>query len=66
MQLKVAQRKMERAMLGVSLRDHVTNQDLRRRTGVKDIVERMATLKWNWAGHTARMSDDKWTKRLLE
>ncbi|XP_045460954.1 uncharacterized protein LOC123671253 [Harmonia axyridis] len=64
--LRVAQRKMERSMLGVSLRDHVKNEDLRVRTGVTDVIYQIARLKWNWAGHVARMVDGRWTKRLLE
>ena len=43
---KVIQRAMERAMLGVSLRDMI-----RKRTGVTNIAQRVGTLKWRWAGH---------------
>ena len=44
--LKVAQRAMERAMLGVSLRDMIRNTVIRKRTGVTDIAQRVGTLKW--------------------
>ena len=64
--LRITQRKMERSMLGVSLREHVRNEDLRARTGVTDVIYQVAKLKWNWAGHVARMTDGQWTKRLLE
>lgn len=64
--LRIAQRKMERSMIGVSLRDHMRNEDLRARTGVTDVIYHVAKLKWNWAGHVARMTDGRWTKRLLE
>ena len=64
--LRVTQRKMERSMFGVSLRDHIRNEDLRKRTDVTDVVDKIRTLKWDWAGHVARMSDGRWTKRLLE
>lgn len=63
--LRVCQRAMERAMLGVSLRDRIRNVDIRRRTGVCDVVERVAKLKWQWAGHLAR-NNSKWTKTLME
>lgn len=43
--LRVTQRKMDRAILGLSLKDHVTNQALRRRTRVSDIIERITALK---------------------
>ncbi|CAG9837260.1 unnamed protein product [Diabrotica balteata] len=64
--LRVTQRRMERSMLGITLRDRITNEDIRRRTGVTDIIEKIARLKWRWAGHIARMTDGRWTKRLLE
>ena len=64
--LMATQGKIERSMLGVLLRDHIRNNDLRRRTAVTDVVNRIRKLKWNWAGHVARMSDKRWTKRLLE
>ncbi|CAH2238816.1 jg6167 [Pararge aegeria aegeria] len=36
--LRVTQRAMERAMLGVSLRDEIRNEEIRRRTRVTDIA----------------------------
>ncbi|CAG4942909.1 unnamed protein product [Parnassius apollo] len=39
--LKVAQRAMERAMLGVSLRDRLRNEDIRSKTRVTDIAQRI-------------------------
>ncbi|CAH2227614.1 jg897 [Pararge aegeria aegeria] len=38
---------MERAMLGVSLRDKINNDEIRRRTRVPDIAQRVAKLNWN-------------------
>ncbi|CAG9565546.1 unnamed protein product [Danaus chrysippus] len=64
--LKVTQRAMERAMLGVSLRDQIRNEEIRRRTGVTDIARRIAVLKWQWAGHIARRTDARWGQRVLE
>lgn len=64
--IQVAQRAMERSMLNLSLRDRVPNHIIRERTGVTDAVERITTLKWNWAGHVARVKDGRWTKRILE
>ncbi|PZC82734.1 hypothetical protein B5X24_HaOG209832 [Helicoverpa armigera] len=46
---KVAQRAMERAMLGVSLRDRIRNEVIRQRTKVIDIAYRISKLKWQWA-----------------
>ncbi|KAL0831265.1 hypothetical protein ABMA28_002113 [Loxostege sticticalis] len=63
--LIVTQRAMERRLVGVSLRDRMTNKWLRKESKVSDIVKRIANLKWQWAGHMARKSDS-WCKDLLE
>lgn len=64
--LRSAQRAMERRMLNISIRQRIPHKDIRRRTGLKDIVEHAARLKWKWAGHVARLRDDRWTKRCTE
>ncbi|CAH2242070.1 jg6602 [Pararge aegeria aegeria] len=56
--LKVTQREMERAMLRVSLRDKIRN--------VKCEAERVAKLKWQWAGHIVRRRDGRWGSKVLE
>ncbi|CAH2265472.1 jg10057 [Pararge aegeria aegeria] len=50
---------MERAMLGVSLRDQIRNEEIRKRIRVTYIAQRVAKLKWKWAGHIARRTE--WT-----
>ncbi|CAH2261471.1 jg20131 [Pararge aegeria aegeria] len=40
--------------LGVSLRDQIRNEEIRRRTRVTDIAQRVANLEWKWAGHKVR------------
>ncbi|CAH2238869.1 jg13679 [Pararge aegeria aegeria] len=62
---RVTQRAMERAMLGVSLRDQMRNEEIRRRTRVTDIAQRVAQLKWKWAGHIARRTDGRWGLKVL-
>lgn len=64
--LRVAQRHMERVMLGITLRDRMTNVWIRQQTKLTDVMERVSSLKWNWAGHIARMEDDRWTKLILD
>jgi hypothetical protein len=49
--LNVTQRAMERAMLRVSLRDRIRNDDIHKRTKVTDIARRIADFKWQWAVH---------------
>ncbi|CAH2265008.1 jg25136 [Pararge aegeria aegeria] len=53
-------------MLGVSLRDQIINEEIRRRTRVTDIAQRVAKLKWKWAGHIARRTDGRWGSKVLE
>ena len=64
--LRVAQRAMERAMLGLSLRDRVRNEQVRRLSKVEDVIERIAKAKWQWAGHVARGDQEKWTTKLMQ
>lgn len=63
-QLRVMQRAMERAMLNVSLRDRKRNDEIRQKTKVVDVITRMAELKWQWAGHVARLDKSRWTYKI--
>ncbi|CAH2251949.1 jg13826 [Pararge aegeria aegeria] len=60
-----AGRAMERAMLGVYLRDQIRNEEIRKRTRVTDIAQRVAKLKWQWAGQLARRTDGPWGLKVL-
>ena len=64
--LKTTQRSMERAIIGISKRDHRTNEWVRQQTGVQDIIVRIKQLKWQWAGHVARLSDNLWARIVTE
>jgi hypothetical protein len=64
--LQSAQRAMERQMLHISLRDKVRCSVIRQKTGVKDVIIKIKEAKWRWAGHLARRSDNRWTKRLTD
>ncbi|CAH2264474.1 jg16941 [Pararge aegeria aegeria] len=64
--LRVTQRAMERAMLGVSLRDQFRNEEIRRSSKVFDIAKQVAKLKWQWAEHIARRTDGRWGPKVLE
>ncbi|CAH2211069.1 jg15741 [Pararge aegeria aegeria] len=60
---------MEQAMLEDSLRDRNRNDEIRRRTKVTDIAQRINKLKWRqgqWAGHVCRRTDGRWGRRILE
>ncbi|CAH2222992.1 jg17862 [Pararge aegeria aegeria] len=62
---RVTKRAMEKNMLGVSLRNQIRNEEIRRRTRVTDIAQ-FAKLKWQWAGHIARRTDGRWDLKVLE
>jgi hypothetical protein len=64
--LKTTQRSMERAMIGITKRDHKTNEWVRQKTGIQDIIVRIKALKWQWAGHLARINDHRWTRSVTE
>ena len=64
--LRTTQRSMERAIIGVTKRDHLTNKKVRELSGTNDIISTIKKLKWSWAGHIARMKDNRWTQRTTE
>lgn len=56
---------MERAILGITLRDWIRNTESRNRIKVIDITTRIAKSKWQWGGHIARQNPDRWTSKLV-
>ena len=64
--LAVAQQKMERIMLGITLRDQKRSNWITQQTGVADIIERIRKTKHRWAGHVARLTDNRWTIKTTE
>lgn len=48
-ELRVSQRRMERWLLGLTLRKRVGNVKIRRRSGVPDVNKHIAWMKWNWS-----------------
>ncbi|CAH2237465.1 jg12798 [Pararge aegeria aegeria] len=50
--------------LDLSTRSRRSNKA--RGTRVTDIAQRVAKLKWNWAGHIARRIDGRWGSKVLE
>ena len=62
--LRIAQKAMERAMLGITLTDRRRETWIREKTKIKDIIQVIKQLKWKWTGYIARMNANRWTKRL--
>ena len=51
-------------MLNITWKDHKTAQSIREKTKVRNIIETIIKLKWQWAVHVAIMSDNRWTSWL--
>ena len=64
--LETSQRAMERRMLDVKLEDGIRNTTIRKKTRVTYTFQYVTNTKWQWAGHTARMKDNRWTFRSTE
>ena len=64
--LRTAQGAMERKMLDLKLKDKIPCSEIRKRTSIIDIIEYTLKQKWKWAGHIARLKDNRWTKRCTE
>jgi len=64
--MQVMQRKMDRSMLGITLPNRIPYRTIKHNTGVRDAVETILRMKWNWAGHVARVTHDRWTKSILQ
>jgi len=64
LKLRTMQRAHERIMLGITWQDRKTAKWIREQTKVRDIVEVINNLKWNWAGHISRRNDNRWTTRI--
>ena len=46
--------------------DKIPCSEIRKRTKIIDIIEYTLKQKWKWAGHIARLKDNRWTKRCTE
>jgi len=61
--LNAAHTAMESKMLDVKWQDHITNETIKQKTKIPDLMDRILRLKWKWAGHIARMTDN-WANDL--
>ncbi|CAH2267072.1 jg8336 [Pararge aegeria aegeria] len=52
-------KKAQNHSAGDGKRNGCRNEEIRRRTRVTDIAQRVAKLKWKWAGHIARRTDGR-------
>ena len=64
--LVTTQRKMERIMIGVTLKDGKSTEWIRKQSGVTDIIRSIRESKHRWVGHVTRRRDNRWTIRVTE
>ena len=64
--LGAAQRSMKNSILNISLKDKPRNEVIREQTKVKDVIKTTTEMKSKWAGHLARMKNDRWAKITTE
>ena len=53
-------------MLDLKLQDKISCSEIRKRTKIIDIIEYTLKQKWKWAGHIARMKDNRWPEHCTE
>ena len=54
-----------RRIMKIRWYDHVSEEELRRRTGQQNVVEKIKIARWKWYGHALRMSDERLPKQAL-
>ena len=62
--LVTTQGKMERIMVGVTLKDRKSTNWIRKESGMTDIIQNIRESKHRWVGHVARRNDKRWTIRV--
>ena len=52
--------------MDLKLQDEIPCPEIRKRTKIIVVIEYTLKQKWKWAGHIARMKDNRWTKHCTE
>ena len=52
--------------MGIARKDRVRNQEIRAKTGTRDILQAVRLQKMRYAGHIARKKEEGWAKRIPE
>lgn len=58
------QRGIERSMLNIRKIQKIRHTKIRNMTKATDALRHAQKLKWQWAGHIARLQDERWTKKI--
>ena len=63
--LESTEMRMLRRIRGVTLKDRLRSEDIRRELGVEEITSKIRTARLKWYGHVKRM-EDNWVRRIME
>lgn len=64
--INACQRGMERSMLNLRRIDRIRHTKIRGITKATNALSFAQKQKWKWAGHVARMTDERWTVRVTQ
>ena len=64
--IQAAEMRALRAIRGVTRRDRMRNDDIRRELGVESILEVVDKSKLRWYGHVQRMNEDQFPRKYLQ
>ena len=60
--MEACQRRMERKVLGITLKDRISNARLQNITATVSIGQQATATKWKWGGHVARLKNGRWAQ----
>jgi len=64
-QLEVTQMRMLRSIMHISLKEHLTNVEIRQRAGVKAVTDLLRERRLGWFGKVMEMAMERWPKAVL-
>ena len=64
--LERTEMRMLRWILGISLREHLNNDEIRNRAGVVSIIKKVEESRLRWFGHIMRMDDEEIVKKAVK
>lgn len=62
--ITTCQRALERSMLKIKKLDKIRHTKISEITKATNALNYAQKLKWKWAGHVARLKDQRWTKKV--
>ena len=57
---------MERCICNISKLEHINHNKIRKIRQIRDVQKAIYDNKRRWAGHIARMKDNRWTARVTD